>query len=125
MKLFELAGNYGRMNIYQLEQVVEQTIKNIPNSSFKVDTKLTKSNAQFGDVDTWTFTIDVVNSRGGEPEDPGQNSSSKLFAGIRDLFQAFRNEGLLFTQPQGVWGSMREDDRYSTAKVQFVVGPKG
>lgn len=121
MKLFELAGkDVTKFNIHQLADYVTKTIEDDKESDFKPETKFKNGDSAFDGRDSCTITVDYVNSRQGQPE-KGQNTS-KLFNKIIDaMYRDFRSQGLTFTQPEGVQGSSREDDRFTTGKLAFTI----
>lgn len=123
MKIFELfnkSQDLSELNIHRLADIVEKAITDDKDTDFKVDTKFKNNDSRYDGFDTCTLTIDVVNTRNGKDE-AGQNSTKALNKLIDAMFREFRAQGLTFTQPKGV-GTAREDDRYSTGKIEFVIG---
>lgn len=124
MKLFELAGkDVTKFNIHQLADYVTKTIEDDKNSDFKPETKFKNNDQQFGGRDSCTITVDYVNSRQGQDEH-AQNSTKQLNKVVDGMYRDFKAQGVTFTQPMGVKGSAREDDRFTTGKMEFTIAVK-
>jgi hypothetical protein len=122
LKQLQEAADLAKQNIRQLADMVKKAIEQDHDSDFKAETNFKQDNSNFDGRDTVTFTVDYVNSREKDAENKGQNTSKKLNDLVGPLMKQFKEAGILFTQPEGVKGSYREDDRLGTGKLEFTIG---